>query len=395
MKIVNGKVLIGQRFVSGGVEFDHIIRRAGREVIGEKTTIGDPAVAGTARKNGTREGMNGEVCLDAENAYIIPGLVDIHTHGAVGADASDGSPEGLLKMSAYYAANGITSWVPATMTLPEPELAKTLRSMRDFTCPGNGAKLAGVNLEGPFISCEKRGAQNSANIQSPDAALFYRLQETSGDRIRLITVAPEMPGAEEFIREVSKCCTVSIGHTAADYSKAKEAYESGATHTTHLYNGMSPFGHREPGIVGAAFDSGATVELICDGYHVAPPVIRMTWQLFGDRVVLISDSGRCAGMPDGVYDLGGQSITLTEGKACLTGTNTLACSSINLLECVRRAVSFGIPLEAAVYGASTAPAKVIGADTIGSIAPGKCADLVVLGEDLQIRAVYIDGRRVR
>lgn len=369
MKIVNGKVFIGHRFVQGGVEFERLIENFGETVTG---------------KDG----------FDAEGGYIIPGLVDIHTHGAMGADASDASQEGLKRMACYYAANGVTGWLPTTMTIPEPELVKALESIRDFTRPTNGAKVFGVHLEGPFISPGKCGAQNPEDIRRPDVDSFYRWNEAAGGRIKLITVAPEAEGGLDFIRRISKTCTVSVGHTAAGYEIAREAFEAGATHTTHLYNGMTPFRHREPGVLGAAFDAGVTVELIADGLHVAPAVIRMTAQLFGDRLVLVSDSGRCAGMPDGEYALGGQSITMTGGKACLSGTDTLACSSVSLLECVRRAASFGIPLEDAVYAASAAPARAIGAEKVGSIEVGYSADLVVLDESLQVKAVFVDGARV-
>ncbi len=369
MKIVNGKVFIGHRFVQGGVEFDRLIENFGETVTG---------------KDG----------FDAEGGYIIPGLVDIHTHGAMGADASDASQEGLKRMACYYAANGVTGWLPTTMTIPEPELVKALESIRDFTRPTNGAKVFGVHLEGPFISPGKCGAQNPEDIRKPDVDSFHRWNEAAGGRIKLITVAPEAEGGLEYIREISKTCRVSVGHTAAGYEIAREAFEAGATHTTHLYNGMTPFSHREPGVPGAAFDAGVTAELIADGLHVAPAVVRMTAQLFGDRLVLVSDSGRCAGMPDGEYALGGQSITMTGGKACLSGTDTLACSSVSLLECVRRAASFGIPLEDAVYAASAAPARAIGAEKVGSIEVGYSADLVVLDESLQVKAVFVDGARV-
>lgn len=179
----------------------------------------------------------------------------------------------------------------------------------------------------------------------------------------------------------------------ADYDTAMAAYAAGASHATHLFNAMPQLMHREPGIIGAAYDSGASAELICDGLHIHPSVIRIAFELFGERIVLISDSLRCAGMPDGDYTLGGQPITFRAGKATLKGTDTLAGSSIHLMEGVRKAVPFGIPLESAAFAASTAPARVIGRqDTIGSIAPGKCVDFLLLDEDLDLKAVYIDGK---
>ena len=198
----------------------------------------------------------------------------------------------------------------------------------------------------------------------------------------------------DFVSQVSQVCTVSLGHTCCTYDQAMEAFARGASHATHLFNGMDGLHHRKPGLIAAAMDAGASVELICDGLHIHPAVIRLVHNLYGDRLNLISDSLRCAGMPDGDYELGGQSITVKNGKACLTGTDTLAGSSIHLMDGLRRAVSFGVPLEAAVTAATLAPARAIRRDgEIGSIEPGKCADLVVLDSDLNLKAVFIDGKR--
>lgn len=369
MRISNAKVFLDGAFADGGIEFDSKITAVGAAVAGGGT--------------------------DAQGCYLIPGLVDIHTHAAVGEDASDGRPEGMPIMSRYYARGGVTSWCPTTMTLKEPVLTKAMHTIRDFVRPENGAKVAGVNLEGPFLCYAKRGAQAAENLHAPDAAMFHRLNEASGGIVRLITVAPEEPGAIPFIEEVSRVCTVSVGHTTADYDTAMAAYQAGATHATHLFNGMPSLLHREPGVIAAASDSGATVELITDGLHIHPSVIRLTHRLFGDKLVLISDSLRCAGMPDGDYELGGQPITMKNGKATLTGTDTLAGSSIHLMDGLRRAVSFGVPLEAAVTAATLAPAKAIKMEaSIGSLAPGKCADFVLLDRELNLKAVYIDGKQV-
>ena len=365
MKLTNAKVFLDGQFVTGGIEFSRVIEATG------------PAVTGGTDLNG---------------CYVIPGLIDIHTHGAMNEDASDGKPQGLLAMSRYYAAGGVTSWCPTTMTLKEPELTRAMEAIRGFRRPADGAKVAGVHLEGPFLSLKKCGAQNPDNLHAPDAEMFHRLNDASGRLVRLVTVAPEEPGALPFIREVSKVCTVSLGHTTADYDTAAAAYEAGASHATHLFNAMPPLNHREPGVVAAALDAGATVELITDGFHIHPAVIRLVHRLFGEKLVLISDSLRCAGMPDGDYELGGLPITLTEGVARLRGSSTLAGSSIHLMDGLRRAVSFGVPLEAAVYAATAAPAKAIRRDKeLGAFMPGLAADLVVLDRDLSLKAVYIDG----
>lgn len=332
--------------------------------------------------------------VDAEGKYLVPGFVDIHTHGAMNEDFSDGNGAGIAKMSRYYANNGVTSFLATTMTLKEEVLMPAMVAIGAFVRPEDGAKCAGIHLEGPFLSYAKRGAQAAENLHAPDAQVFHRLNSASGYQVRLVTVAPEEPGAMGFIREVSKVCKVSLGHTAADYDTAMAAYEAGASHATHLFNGMLAFGHRAPGVVGAAFDSSATAELICDGLHIHPSVLRAAHKLFGRNMVAISDSLRCAGMPDGQYELGGQPIEMKEGKATLLGSETLAGSSTNLLEEVRNLVAFGLPLEDAIWAVTAAPAKGAGLDDIGAIEVGRQADLLLLTEELALDSVYIDGIKI-
>lgn len=365
MLIKGAKVLIGKSFVDADIQFDRTI-----------TAIGQ---------------LEGSADWDAGGGYVIPGLVDIHTHGAVGEDFSDGKPGGLQPLADYYAAHGVTSYLATTMTLKEEVLTPAMHAIRDFR-PQGGAKCAGVHLEGPFLSYAKRGAQAAENLHKPDAALFHRLNEASGGQVKLVTVACEEEGALPFIREISQTCTVSLGHTTADYDTAMAGFLAGASHATHLYNGMPSLLHRAPGVIGAAFDAGASVELICDGLHIHPAVIRATYQLFGDKLNLISDSLRCAGMPDGDYELGGQPIVVKNHKATLLD-GTLAGSSISLLDAVRNVVRFGLPLAEAVYAASAAPAQAVGLDA-GVIAQGRAADLLVLDRDLALKAVFVDGQRI-
>ncbi len=340
-------------------------------------------------------GVGGPCDVDAEGRYLVPGFVDVHTHGAMNEDFSDGKPEGLPILSRYYAAHGVTSFLATTMTLKEEVLTPAMHAIRDFVRPADGAKCAGIHLEGPFLSYAKRGAQAAENLHKPDVDMFHRLNEASGNQVRLVTVAPEEEGAIPFIEAVSKVCTVSIGHTTADYDTAMAAYAAGASHATHLFNGMPPLHHREPGVIGAAFDSNATAELICDGLHIHPSAIRAAHRLFGKNLVIISDSLRCAGMPDGPYELGGQPIEMKNGKATLQGTDTLAGSSSNLLAEVQNVVSFGLSLEDAITAVTIAPAKAVRLDgEIGSIAVGKRADLLLLNEDLTLNAVYLDGAQI-
>ncbi|MDY3280835.1 N-acetylglucosamine-6-phosphate deacetylase [Dysosmobacter sp.] len=336
--------------------------------------------------------LDGPADLDAEGCCLIPGLVDVHTHGAVGEDFSDANAAGLQPMADYYAAHGVTSFLATTMTLKEEVLTPAMHTLRDYKRTG-GAKCAGIHLEGPFLSYAKRGAQAAENLHLPDAALFDRLNEASGGQVKMVTVACEEEGAMDFITHVSRYATVSLGHTSCTYDQAMEAFAHGASHATHLFNGMEGLHHRKPGIIAAAMDAGASVELICDGLHIHPAVIRLVHKLYGDKLNLISDSLRCAGMPDGDYMLGGQPITMKNGKATLTGTDTLAGSSISLLDAVRNVVSFGLPLADAVYAASTAPALAVGLTDVGTLQTGKKADLLVLDRDLALKAVFVDGRR--
>ena len=369
MIIGNAKVFIDGKFVPGSVALENGIITA----IGNETAYD----------------------VDARGQYLVPGFVDVHSHGAMGGDFSDGKAEDMEKLSRYYAQNGVTSYLATTMTLKEHTLIPAMKVIREFKRPADGAKCAGIHLEGPFLCYNKRGAQAAENLHLPDAEMFTRLNEASGNNVRLVTVAPETEGAMEFIRKVSPVCTVSLGHTEADYDTAMEAYKNGASHATHLFNGMPALHHRTPGVIAAAFDSGATAELICDGLHIHPGVIRMASALFGENLVVISDSLRCAGMPDGEYELGGQPIEMKNGKATLKGSDTLAGSSTNLLQELKNLVQFGLSLETALTAMTIAPAKAVRLDdTIGSIAVGKRADLLLLDENLNLTATYIDGQAI-
>ncbi|SFK44381.1 N-acetylglucosamine-6-phosphate deacetylase [Lachnospiraceae bacterium KH1T2] len=338
--------------------------------------------------------------LDAAGCYLIPGLVDVHFHGCAGYDFSDATEEALERIGEYELSNGVTSICPASMTLPEDRLDKICRNALKYaTSDSNGrARLCGVHLEGPFVSIEKKGAQNPQYIKKPDIEMFERLQEAAGGLIKLITLAPELDGAEAFIKNLSGKVHISVGHTMADYSTSSAAFEMGADHVTHMYNAMPPVNHRESGVVGAAFDnSHVMTELICDGIHISAPVIRMTFSMFGaDRIVLISDSMMATGMDDGEYSLGGLSVKVRGNLATLKD-GVIAGSATNLMDCMKKAVSIGIPLEDVVKCASYNPARSIGmGNSIGSIDVGKKADCVLLSAvDLSIKAVILDGEVVR
>ena len=342
----------------------------------------------------------GQEVLDASGLTAVPGFVDIHIHGCDGEDASNGTTEAIRTMARFLLKKGVTSFCPTTMTLPEDRIARSLQAAREcMENPEEGARVLGVHLEGPFLSPEKKGSQESGNIAKPDPELFLKFQKAAGNRIRLLDLAPEREGALELIRRFRDQVVISLAHSSADYDTAVQAFRAGASHVTHLYNAMSPYGHREPGIVGAAGDNPACmVELIADGMHNHPSVVRNTFRMFGaDRIVLISDSMRAAGMGDGTYELGGHTVYVREGRALLAD-GTIAASVTNLFACMRRCVkNMGISLYDAVKCASLNPARSIGIDAwTGSIEEGKIADALILDrESLELQHVIHRGRLLR
>ena len=338
----------------------------------------------------------GEV-YDASGCFVIPGLTDIHFHGCKGHDFSDGDAEGLAVMADYELSRGVTQICPAGMTLLEEDLLRVCRNAAAHRRTAqSGAELVGIHLEGPFLSPAKKGAQNGDWLHEPDIAMYRHLAEAAEGLVKIVSIAPELPGAMDFIRAVSGEVTVSLAHTAANYETAAEALRCGAHHATHLFNAMPPFAHRDPGVVGAALDDEKTrVELIVDGIHIHPAMVRAVFKMFGrDRVVLISDTMRAAGMPDGDYTLGGQAVKVT-GKLAALADGTIAGSATDLMGCLKTAVSFGIPLADAVTAAAVNSAKEIGIyDRVGSFEPGKLANAVVLDQELNVRDVFFRGRRI-
>ena len=344
-------------------------------------------------------GEEQEDALDLQGAYVIPGLIDVHNHGNSNADFSDGSYEGDVKMAKYLATVGVTSFAPATMTLPYAVIARALEAgLQLRKAPvEHAARLLGVQMEGPFFSEKKKGAQNGEYLRLPDFAAFEKLYRDSEGLISIVDLAPELEGSAEFVEQAKKLCTVSIAHTDSDYEHAKAAIDAGVTHLTHLYNAMPPIHHRKPGVIGAASENEAvSAEVICDGIHVHPSSIRMAFKLFGaDRMVLISDALRCCGMPEGEYELGGQQVFLKDNVARLAD-GTIAGSATNLFDCMRNAIRFGIPKEDAVRAATWNPARQIHAlDRVGSIADGKLADFVVCDAELNRQQVYLGGVLVK
>lgn len=351
----------------------------------------------------TDEDIVEDTVIDAQGNYLIPGLVDIHFHGCAGHDFSDGTPEALQAIGVYELKNGITSICPASMTLAEETLANVCENAYAYytkpeTDKPEGSRLCGIHLEGPFISMEKKGAQNPAYVKSPDIAMFNRLQDAAHGLVKLITIAPETEGAEEFIKELSSKVHISVGHTCSDYDTAYKAFALGADHVTHFFNAMPAFTHRAPGVFGAAFDQKHVMpEMICDGVHINPSAVRVVFSLFGkERMIMISDSMMATGMEDGDYSLGGLPVKV-HGNLATLADGTIAGSATNLMDCVRTVVKkMDIPLETAIRCASYNPAKAIGVDDVcGSIEAGKLCDCVILSkDDLATQKVILGGKVV-
>lgn len=331
--------------------------------------------------------------IDAKGLMIIPGLVDIHFHGCVGFDFCDGTIEAISKMAEFQKQHGITAICPATMTLPKERLMSICKNASEYKkISGNEkgkAELKGINLEGPFISVDRVGAQNPEFVHAPDVEFLQDLIEESNGLVKLTTIAPETEGAIDCISRLKDKIRFSVGHTMADYDVAMKAYDSGARHATHLYNAMTSLNHRNPGVVGAARDNeDVTVELICDGVHIHPSVVRATFEMFGsDRVILISDSMRACGMEDGEYELGGLPV-IKKGNEARLHTGELAGSVTNVYDCMVKAIEFGIKKEEAIRAATFNPAKAIGIlDEFGSIEVGKKPGLVLVDNKFAIEKV--------
>ncbi len=339
--------------------------------------------------NFVEDSFSCENSKDCSGCYIIPGLVDIHTHGCLGLDFADADASENEKMCRYYARSGVTSIIKTIMSAPPENMLRAL----SVPLPENGAHIQGLRLEGPFLNPVKRGAHKQELLIAPDARLLEKFLSAAQGKLRIADIAPELPGALSLIKRFSGIIRFSIAHTACSYSQALEALDAGAVSFTHLFDAMEPIKAREPGCVGAYLDSASYGECIGDLFHVHPANLKMLFNQSAGRLALISDSV-AAGLKDGQYNLNGRIITVKDGRA-LCPDGTIAGSSVNLFDCMKNAVSLGIRLEQAVLSCTELPARAAGIeDVCGSLKPGRSADIVIMNKALQIKEVYISGKPI-
>ena len=402
-------------FVSGGIvtQEDKIVKiytETERENIFKKMNIERPHL--TTQHSTIECSAQNDIddVLDGNGAYAIPGLIDLHFHGCVGDDFCDGDKEAIRRIAEYEASVGVTAIAPATMTLPVEELENILKTAviykkeyeKDSNCTGEKIKnkkradFVGINMEGPFISPVKKGAQDERNIIPCNEEIAQKFLDASDNLVKFIGIAPEeSDNTISFIKNMKDKVSISLAHTNADYESAKAAFDAGVNHAVHLFNAMPAFTHREPGVVGAVSDSEHVMaEIICDGVHIQPSMVRAAFKMMGaERMIFISDSMRATGMPDGQYTLGGLDVKVRGNRATLVSDGALAGSVTNLADCMRTAITkMGIPLETAIACATKNPAISLGIyDERGSISVGKKADIVLLDKDLTLKTVIKDG----
>jgi len=334
---------------------------------------------------------------DLSGLIVLPGFIDQHVHGCDGADTCDDDPAALETMSSYLASQGVTSFCATTMTVSFSLLEKILGYASLFQKSDYiGASLAGIHLEGPYLSAGRSGVQNPDYIRKPDFEEFRSLADRFPGLIKIVDAAPETEGAADFIRKASKLCTVSFSHSVANYERARESFSEGITQVTHLFNAMTGINHRVPGAAVAVFDdSQVKAEIICDGLHVHPAVLRMAFSILGEnRTVIISDAMRAAGRPDGEYLLGDQTVRVVNGRTCF-GDGRMAGSTTSIVKEIRNLLSYKIPWSQVIRSATINPAVQIGLDTvIGSIEENKQADFTVVDNDMNVKKVFVRGREV-
>lgn len=330
--------------------------------------------------------------INLNGNWLLPGFIDVHTHGRDGVDFSDSTAEEMVRVRRSYAQCGVTSILATTMTMEQAYAKASMKRLRQaIEQEAPGARILGINLEGPFLGPDKKGCHDPECLQKISVRNLEELDACAGGHIRLVDVDPTLEGAMELIRSHSKEKKFSIAHTSASYETANQAVDAGAGHVTHLFNAMNGLHHREPGIVGMVCDRKVWAELICDGIHVHPSVIRMIYRCAGEKLCIVSDSLSAAGLGDGVYQLGGMEVHV-KGKRAALSDGTLACSVSNVFEECRNVISFGVAPETAILSATENPARAMGLEQeIGAIKEGLRADLLVVSPEFELLDVYAGG----
>lgn len=332
--------------------------------------------------------------VDLNGKKVLPGFINIHMHGAVGYNVTNADYEAYNKIGNYLASTGTTSYLMAPATYLKDDLKKYVKEIADSMKKGcEGANLVGVNMEGPYLNPNFKGAHKPEWLRTPNEVDFDEVNEAADSNIRLVTLAPELDGAAEFVRTHCNKVKISLGHGGSDYEKCRECFENGATQVTHLFNAMPSVHHRNLGLIAAAFESGAMAEIICDGLHVDKTVVMMAYKMFGaDRLIVINDSVMAAGLPDGIYSECGSKIVVKDGIALLEN-GTICGGTASIFMCVKNLILWGVPEEDAVKMASFNPAKAIDLKNKGKIEIGYDADFIVVDEKFELSDVYIAGKR--
>lgn len=374
--IINGQVYIGRRF-----------QRKTISVEAGKIRLMDPDIQ-----------VSGDV-IDISGRKVVPGFIDIHTHGAVGVDVNGADVDGLGKIGAFFAKHGTTSWLASILTDTEEQTCRAIAQCLSYQKSLRmGAQLLGIHLEGPFLASQFKGAMPEHLLKKGSLDLLTSYQDKAEGNVRYITVSPEVEGVLEMIPALKELgITVAIGHSGADYDTAMAAIRAGAAACTHTFNAMALLHQHRPAILGAALESDIYCEMICDGLHLHPGIVRLLWKTKGGgRLVAITDSIMAAGLPDGYYHLGVNQVVVENGDAKLVSDGTRAGSTLTQDRALRNILAFtGLPLEDVLPVLTENPAKLIGVyDRKGSIEDGKDADLVVLDDHAQITEVFLRGRRL-
>ena len=366
--IINGKIIVNDTIIEG------------KAVLFDKTII---SLSGNVDMGNTE-------IIDAKGAYVSAGFIDLHIHGAGGSDVMDATPEALETISSTLLQTGTTSFLATTMTMSTRSIDSALHNIQEQAHKVSGAKILGIHLEGPFINPQKHGAQDVRYVQQGNLELI----ENYMDKIKMITLAPEVEGNEDFIKQLTRNypnVILSLGHSEADYEQSKESFGWGVSHVTHLFNAMTPYHHRAPGIVGATFDSDVTCDIIPDLIHTHPSMLELSYRMKADKLILITDAMRAGCMKSGVYDLGGQEVTVSEGKASLAD-GTLAGSVLKMNEALRNMTQHtSMSIIAAVNAVTSIPAEKLGINK-GSLRVGYAADIVIFDEDFSIISTIVAGK---